>query len=83
MSTLTIKNVPPELHRRLKQRAAQHRRSLNSEVIASLERELASTRGDPEEFLARVREARQRLAAETGIFVTEKDLREAKNWGRL
>jgi len=83
MPTLTIKNIPRKLHRRLKQRAAEHRRSLNSEVIACLEGELVSTPVEPEEFLTPVREVRERLAAKTGIFVTEKDLREAKNWGRL
>ena len=41
-----------------------------------------SRRVDPEEFLAEVRQLRERLAAKTGIFVTDKDLREAKNWGR-
>jgi plasmid stability protein len=83
MATLTIKNVPRELHRRLKQSAALHHRSINGEVIARLERELMSTRVDPEEFLAQARQVRERLAAKTGIFVTDKDLREAKNWGRL
>ncbi len=83
MPTLTIKNIPRELHRRVKQSAAAHRRSINSEVIACLERSLMSRRVDPEEYLARVDEARERLAKETGIFVTDKDLREAKNWGRL
>ncbi len=83
MRTLTIKNVPPKLHRRLKESAALHHRSINREVIACLERSLMSRRVDPEEYLARVDEARKRLAEETGIFVTEKDLREAKNWGRL
>src|SRR6266567_7068312 len=79
MATLTIKNVPEKLHRRLKQSAAEHRRSMNSEVIACLERELISRRMDPEEFLAEVDKARERVAAETGIFVTDEDLREAKN----
>lgn len=80
---MTIKNVPERLHKRLKQSAAEHRRSVNSEVIACLERTLMSRRVDPSEFLARVREARERLAGETGIFVTDEDLRQAKNWGRL
>ncbi len=79
MPTLTIKNIPERLARRLKQGAAQHRRSVNSEAIACLERVLTCTRVDPEEYLARVRAARARL---TNIYVTEKDLREAKNWGR-
>src|SRR5919197_1446378 len=35
MATLTIKNVPEPLVRRLKARATLHRRSLNREVVAS------------------------------------------------
>lgn len=40
MSALLIKNMPPPLHERLRQRAAAHHRSMNREVIAILEREL-------------------------------------------
>jgi len=40
MSALLIKNMPPELHERLRRRAAEHHRSMNREVIAILEREL-------------------------------------------
>lgn len=40
MSALLIKNLPPPLHDRLRQRAAIHHRSMNREVIAILEREL-------------------------------------------
>ena len=38
MATLTLKNVPEKLHKRLKESAAQHRRSINSEAICCLER---------------------------------------------
>lgn len=37
MPKITIRNVPNGLHKRLKQRAAQNRRSLNSEVLTVLE----------------------------------------------
>ena len=40
MASLLIKRIPPELHARLKQRAAAHRRSLNSETILLLEQVL-------------------------------------------
>jgi plasmid stability protein len=40
MPALLIKNMPPLLHERLRQRAAAHHRSMNREVIAILEREL-------------------------------------------
>jgi plasmid stability protein len=37
MSSLLIKNIPSELHARLKQRAAKNRRSINAEIILILE----------------------------------------------
>ena len=35
--TLTLKNIPPHLHRTLKAQAKQHKRSLNQEAILCLE----------------------------------------------
>jgi len=83
MPTLTIKNVSRELHRQLKKRAELHHRSLNSEVIDFLEQGFLPRLLDPKKYLAEVRAARERTARETCIFVTEKDLREARNWGRM
>ena len=37
MATITLKKVPPELHRELKNRALAHHRSLSREVIATLQ----------------------------------------------
>ncbi len=37
MATLTIRNLPEELHQMLKSRAEVNRRSLNQQVIADLE----------------------------------------------
>ena len=39
MLTLTLKNIPTHLHARLKESAEKNRRSLNSEILARLERE--------------------------------------------
>jgi plasmid stability protein len=80
MATLTIKNISEELYKRLKQSATQHHRSLNSEVIVSLEQALGSPRVDPDDFLVRVRALRERIS---GIYITEEDLNAAKNEGRL
>ena len=43
MSTLTIRNVPDDLHARLKERARRNRRSLNQEVIAELDAALSGS----------------------------------------
>ncbi len=80
MATLTIKNLPRELHKRLKESAAKNRRSVNSEVILRLERSLTSARIDPQEFLERARALRNRTPE---LFVTDEELRKAKSWGRL
>lgn len=37
MATLTLKNIPDELHARLKESAERNRRSLNSEILVRLE----------------------------------------------
>jgi antitoxin FitA len=79
MATLTIKNVPESLYRRLKRRAAEHRRSINGEAIASLEKAVMGGRIDTREFLARARELRERMP---NAFIAEKDLRAAKSYHR-
>lgn len=72
MASILIKNIPPQLHTRLKERAARHRRSLNSETIHMLEEAVAepeSPASPPpvpvsEEILAKLPpEAAERLRA--------------------
>ena len=41
MSTLTLKNIPEALHEKLKASALRNRRSLNSEILARLERDVS------------------------------------------
>jgi plasmid stability protein len=79
MATLTIKNVPERLRKRLKQSAIQHRRSVNSEAILCLEKVLGTHRVDPKEFLAEVDAMRKRMPR---VYITEEFLRAAKNEGR-
>jgi plasmid stability protein len=40
MLNLTLKNMPPDLHARLKASAVANRRSLNREILARLEAQL-------------------------------------------
>ena len=48
MLTLTLKNIPEDLHAMLKESAEKNRRSLNSEILARLEQDLAAPTIDPE-----------------------------------
>ncbi len=46
MLTLTLKNIPTYLHARLKESAERNRRSLNSEILTRLERDVAAPKVD-------------------------------------
>ena len=46
MLTLTLKNIPARLHARLKASAGKNRRSLNSEILTRLERDVAAPKVD-------------------------------------
>ena len=80
MATLTIKNLPDKLYAQLKARAAEHRRSLNSEAILAVEQALTEARlPDPVKILADLRRGRARLK---GLYLTDTDLRAARERGR-
>jgi plasmid stability protein len=46
VASILLKDIPPELHHRLRQAAARDHRSLNKEVIALLEEALAGRRAE-------------------------------------
>jgi hypothetical protein len=77
LPNLTIKKMPEPLYERLKERARLNRRSINSEVLAVLERELMPRPLTPEVMRERARLHRERLAAE-GVWAPEPE--ELKRW---
>lgn len=79
MASLTIKNVPEELVRRLKKQARIHRRSLNREVIACLEQAARSVAVDPEALIARARAVR---VEPRGVRLTDRTLARLRADGR-
>lgn len=78
MATLTIKNVPDELYARLKRQAARNRRSLNNQVIVSLELALEAGPGDEAALLEELRLLRESSA----VYLTDDALRSAIDAGR-
>ena len=78
-TTITVKNIPPELYERLKQSAVLHHRSINSEVIALIEASIAAKRRKPEDFLASARAIREK----TGRYELKQEfIDKAKREGR-
>ena len=80
MPTITLKNIPEELYERIKKRAKEHRRSINSEVIVNLERGFLKRVRISEEILADVDRLREKTVDMSPL--TDEEIRKAKDWGR-
>ena len=78
MATVTVKDLPEKLHRRLKARALQNGRSLNREIIAVLEAVAAPQKLDPDTLLARAASLRGRVRGR----LNDSDLATLRRTGR-
>jgi len=78
MVSLTLKDIPPDLHRRLRERAATTGRSLNKEILACLELVTAPCRLKVPEYLSRVERCRDGMDFE----VTLNEIQDAIEDGR-
>jgi len=80
MATLTIRNLPDEVHSALKERAKLNRRSLNQEVIAELEG------GSPVEGsqvrMERVMRETDEIRSRAKAFLTSEEIDAARKEGR-
>lgn len=79
MPSITVKGIPEDLYEKIKESAAEHRRSINKEIIACLERSLLARRIEPMEFLARADILREQSNLP---YLTDDMLRKAKTQGR-
>jgi plasmid stability protein len=63
MASITLKNVPADLHRELKKRAEEHHRSLNREILATLKGATGKThRLDVQALIREARAVRAKFA---------------------
>ncbi len=79
MASITFKGIPATLHRALKRRAKQHKRSLTSDVMAILEEKIASEQPvDIEAMLAR----EDKLRTQIKFIATPEEIDRFKREGR-
>ena len=79
MPAITIKNIPDQLYKRVKERAARNRRSINSEIIYIIEKATTSTPASPQEQLLYARKLREKSSS---ITIRDEELTEYKTRGR-
>lgn len=78
MATITLKNVPREIHFNIKKRAEKNHRSINGEIIYCLERLLGLCEDEADSILGKIEKAHKGVK----FVVTQKEIQEAKLEGR-
>lgn len=78
MASILVKNVPPNIHQAIKERAKRHFRSVNNEIIACLDNLLFPRVVDPEIQIEKVRNLRKLVKG----FLTDQVVNEMINEGR-
>ncbi len=81
MATLTIRNLPDAIHEKLKVQARTNRRSVNQEVIATLEERVLINVSKEDRFTVITQRADKLRATMTG-FLTSSEIEEAITEGR-
>lgn len=79
MPSITVKNIPDKLYKKLKKRALENRRSINNEIISSLQESLTPKKVNVEQLLADAAGIRKNLE----FIVSDKEITYAKNRDRL
>jgi plasmid stability protein len=80
MPTITVKNIPADIYEKLKKSAETSRRSINSEIIACIERSVRSQPINPDLLLANARKLRSKTSSHS---ITDEEFNQAKTAGRL
>jgi antitoxin FitA len=62
MATITLKNVPDNVHIALKAQAKRHKRSLNQEALFCLDQALGRGSKEPQTLLKEIRDLRSRVS---------------------
>ena len=82
MPSVTVRDLPPELHEALKE-SAQHRRSLNAEIIYRLEQSVGPTRRPSVEEIRRSNEEFHEILRRKGVPpITDEEITRYKRQGR-
>ena len=79
MPSITVKNIPDCTYETLKQIAATHHRSINSEIVYLIERATTSNPFSPEQHISFARQTRNKTKK---FLLTENIVNQAKCEGR-
>ncbi len=77
MTAFHVRNIPPQLYERLRERARRDGRSVNTEILSILDRELS--RPEPAELEAQLRDLHRRIRLPPDAPTPEQLIREDRD----
>lgn len=81
MQNITVRDIPDRIYQAIKQNAIANKRSINAEILYGLEQNYQSMLQSKRHTIEELR--RLRAKTEGKIYLTETEITEAKNEGRL
>lgn len=78
MQAITVKNIPDDIHKSLKNVAKLNHRSLNNEIIYCLEKHLKISKIDPVSIARKAQITRSKIKH----HFTDSEIQDAKNEGK-
>ncbi|MGE5805784.1 MAG: FitA-like ribbon-helix-helix domain-containing protein [Ignavibacteria bacterium] len=79
MPSLTIKNIPDKVYKKLKLKAERNKRSLNSEILTCLESAVEYRKIDSDELIKKARMRRSGIE----YVIKDEEITKLKQSGRL
>lgn len=77
-TNITIRDIPDEVYKKLKEQAELHHRSINSQVIHFLEKMVRSHRPDPDQIISQAKKLRRQAKGS----LTMEEIQNAIDTGR-
>lgn len=71
-TNITIRDIPDEVYEKIKKQAELHHRSINSEIIVCLEKNVQSSRRNPDQIIARAKKLKQKANGSLSIDEIQK-----------
>lgn len=78
MPSITVKNIPEEIYEKVREQANAHHRSINSEIIACLEKTVTSQHISTDDILQEARRLRKKAKGS----LSSEEIESAINQGR-
>jgi plasmid stability protein len=78
VATITVKNIPDDIYKLLKESAKENHRSINSEIILAIKMSIMRRPINVQANLERAREIRESIS----YYITDEELTQFKNEGR-